>query len=185
MLKGIKMVFIMSSFMFLVIGCGKPRKPAVVIDNLRIYPDEFEAEFRESAYGYQDTEVSRRRFLEVFVERKAMLAEAIRLGLDKDPQFLENIQDFWEQSLLKLLLDRKTKELSTELRISEEEIKDYYQSHLSQYKDKDLSSVRDEIKIIIFKKKQKDALRKWIKSLKRRLRIEIDYKQLKLGEEAR
>jgi len=48
------------------------------------------------------------------------------LGLDKDPMFLQSLQLFWEQSLMKMVIGRKINESTLVIRVSDNELKDYY-----------------------------------------------------------
>ena len=97
-------------------GCAPraPEKDVVAkINNYEITKDKFEAEFKDSIYGQVDTPEAREEFLNNLIERKLILQDAQRKGLDKQPEFLKRIEKFWEQSLLKVALDQKTGEPQT------------------------------------------------------------------------
>ena len=101
------------------------------------------------------------------------------MGLDKDPGFLQDIQSFWEQSLLKRVLKVKKSELTSVLNVKESEIVAFYNKHVDvAYKDRLLSDVRDQIYQILKKEKQQSMIKKWIDSLDGAARIEVDYKKL-------
>ncbi len=156
---------------------SKQEKPVIQIDKIKINSEEFEEAFRAS--GLKD----KRRFLEQFISRKLILKEAIREGMDKDPAFLEEIQHFWEQALLKRMLSQKMTQLSTSVRIDDERIRQYYQKYKDTYfKDKSLSEVYDNIKRLLLQEEQRRALQDWVNSLKERSVIKIDYKSLGIDE---
>jgi hypothetical protein len=111
-------IFIMpllSISLFLSGCCQRPSSPGgqeivVSINNYNITRDEFDREYRDSAYGNTGTDESRKSFLESLIDRKLILQYAQREGLDREKGFLRMIEKFWEQSLLKVALDKKMKE---------------------------------------------------------------------------
>ena len=44
------------------------------------------------------------------IEKKVLLLEARRQGLDRDPEVMKMVERFWEQSLLRSLLNKKSGE---------------------------------------------------------------------------
>ena len=99
----------------MIAGCkcqAKDKQILARINNYEITKQEFLEEFKDSAYGVSDTEESRKSFLENLINRKLILQDAQRQGLDKDSAFLKSIERFWEQSLLKVMLDKKSKDIS-------------------------------------------------------------------------
>ncbi len=109
--------FLLAAFLF-VSGCGpRPgvgagRDVVVRINDYTVPRDEFESEFRDSAYGAVDTPESRRNFLSTLIDRKLIVQYAQKEGLDKEPHFLRAVEKFWEQSLVKVVMDRKTIEIA-------------------------------------------------------------------------
>ena len=109
---------VLVAFLF-VSGCGpKPgtrtdKDWVVSINDYQISRAEFESEFKDSAYGAVDTPESRRNFLNALIDRKLILQYAQKEGFDKEKPFLKAIEKFWEQSLLKVVLDRKTIEIAS------------------------------------------------------------------------
>ncbi|MBU0469821.1 MAG: SurA N-terminal domain-containing protein [Candidatus Omnitrophica bacterium] len=166
--------------MFLIFGCGAPSKDktALKIGDIKITAQEFDAAFKASGMTYMG-EDSRKQFLERFISRKLILSEAEKIGLDKDSQFLESVQIFWEQSLLKLILAQKSKEFSSNARVDDSEIAAYYEKRKEvSFPGKELTEVHAQIKWILLKQKQSQALQEWISSLEGAVKIESDYKLL-------
>lgn len=113
----------------MIAGCkcqAKDKQVLARINNYEITKQEFEEEFKDSAYGVSDTEESRKSFLENLINRKLVLQEAQRQGLDKDNAFLKSIERFWEQSLLKVMLDKKSKDISMLKDAGKKEVEDAY-----------------------------------------------------------
>jgi len=113
----------------MIAGCkcqAKDEQVLAKINNYEITKQEFDEEFKDSAYGVSDTEGSRKSFLDNLINRKLVLQEAERQGLDKDRAFLKSIERFWEQSLLKIMLDKKSKNISVLKGAGKKETEDAY-----------------------------------------------------------
>ncbi|MEM7816572.1 MAG: SurA N-terminal domain-containing protein [Candidatus Aenigmatarchaeota archaeon] len=182
--KGEVMNKIFSFFLivFLFFGCAKKEKIVVQIDNIKITKDEFEKNFTKFNIDKPDAEQAKKEFLENLINRKLILKEAEKLGLDKDTAFLESVQDFWEQSLLKLVLEKKSKELFLNINVSDKEIEDFFNANKEKFVSSDISSSYEQIKILILKEKQRKAIENWLSSLKNKAKIKINYKELGLGQ---
>jgi len=158
-------------------GCGQARAKKEIlaqIDGYEITKDEFEQEFRQSVFGRADTQEARRDFLDNLIDRKLILKDAQAQDLDKEPAFLKMIEKFWEQSLLKLALDKKVREVSGSISVSEREIGDLYDVMLKSGKtDKTLEQIRNQLKQEITKQKEAQAVNDWMSRLRRSARIEI------------
>jgi hypothetical protein len=94
-----------------VVGTGK--EVVISINDYKITRDEFENEFKASADGAIDTPESRQNFLNALIDRKLILQYAQKKGFDKERFFLETIEKFWEQSLLKITLDKKMLDIAS------------------------------------------------------------------------
>lgn len=60
------------------------------------------------------------------IDRRLMIQEAAERGMTQDENFIETIKVFWEQTLVRQLIDAKTKEWSGRLAVSDAEVMDYY-----------------------------------------------------------
>ena len=122
MIKGKFFALLLSLVLIFSNGCC-PRNPSdakkgeivLSINNYNITRGEFEGWFKDSAYGMADTPESRKDFLESLIDRKLILQQAQKEGLNKEKSFLKMIEKFWEQSLLKIALDKKTKEIESRI----------------------------------------------------------------------
>ena len=109
---------VLVAFLF-VNGCGpKPgvgtgQEVAVSINDYKITRGEFEREFKNSVYGLTNTAESRQNFLNTLIDRQLLLQYAQKEGFDKERAFLDTIERFWEQSLLKIVLDKKMLEIAS------------------------------------------------------------------------
>ncbi|MFH1752805.1 MAG: hypothetical protein ABH875_01360, partial [Candidatus Omnitrophota bacterium] len=105
------------------------------------------------------------------------------MDMHRDPAFLKDVEFFWQQSLLKMMLDVKAKELSLDLSVDDVRIRDYYYLHKNtDFKDNALEEVYGQIQWILLKTKQQDTVQDWLDSLEKKTEIKIDHKLLKIGE---
>ncbi len=159
-------------------GCAKKEKPALTIGSIEVTAPEFEKALASSRF-IGGGKKERKEFLDTFISRKLMLKEAEQRGLDKDPSFLDDIQMFWEQSLLRKVIAYKARELSSSVNVSDGEVRAYYDTHKGEdFGGKELSLVYNEIKRILFKEKQAKALEEWAEGLRKDASITIDNKLL-------
>jgi hypothetical protein len=64
--------------------------------------------------------------LDMMIDRKLIIQEALRQGLARQDSFVQTVKTFWEQNLIRELLDFKKKEFQNYLYVTEKEIKKYY-----------------------------------------------------------
>lgn len=168
----------------LIFGCGKQstkEKVAIKIGDIEVTVQEFEEAFKESPYAIQGV-AGREAFLDRYITRKLVLSQAEKLGLDKDPEFLKSIQLFWEQSLLKRVFSEKTEDFSVKVRVGDDDIKAYYEKYKEKdFQGKELSEVYSQIKWIVMKQKQADAMEEWIESLKGKEKVILQKELLKIS----
>ena len=159
-------------------GCAGKEPVAIRIDDVEISKNEFLQAYQKSPFYFQKNG-DPNAFLDPYVSQKVILREAERLGLDRDPQFLVDVQQYWEQGLLKLMLTQKNQELSRAVAVGDSEIETYFdQNKETHFAQKTLDDVRQQIKAFLVREKQKAALQKWVDDLKKESKIEIDQQQL-------
>lgn len=64
--------------------------------------------------------------LDTMILKKLMVQEAARMGLTEDEDFLDTIKMFWEQTLIRKLMDAKTGEWAGAITISDDEAATHY-----------------------------------------------------------
>ena len=67
-------------------------------------------------------------FLEEMITQNILIQEAQKQNFDKDGAFMKEIERYWRQTLLKLLVKKKTEELSEFIKISRAEIEEEYEN---------------------------------------------------------
>lgn len=116
------------------VGCAKKPNGAggKVLAKINAYEltvDDFNAEFRLTApnkYISGDQKNTRADLLDEVITKKILLQEAQRENFDKDRAFMKEIERYWEQALIKLLVQKKTEEFSRSITVAEREVRDEY-----------------------------------------------------------
>jgi hypothetical protein len=121
--------------------------------------------------------------IDTIIDRRLMIQEATKMGLTSNKDFVRTIQTFWEQTLIRELIEAKSREWEKRLFVSEKEINDYYEK-MRQMTKKDmvdippLQTLYDQIKRDILQQKKTDALETWLKEVRAKAVIEVNDKQL-------
>jgi PBP1b-binding outer membrane lipoprotein LpoB len=113
--------------LFLAAGCCRapePKDALARVNNYEITKEEFNDEFKASRVSKSDSPGAKKEFLENLINRKLILQDAQAKKLDRDANFLKSIQRFWEQSLLKLAIEKKVNETAASPSMSEREAKE-------------------------------------------------------------
>ncbi|MCK9573869.1 MAG: SurA N-terminal domain-containing protein [Candidatus Omnitrophica bacterium] len=173
---------LLSIIILLSINCAQKEEAVVSIGDIKITKAEFERDFAKFNLSKPDTKAARKEFLDNLINRKLILKEAETRGLDKEESFLEDVQDFWEQSLLKIAVDKKARELFLTIKIDDAEIMDFYNKNKDKFSGKTLEDAYPEIRLVLFKERQRKSVEDWMESLKTKATIKVNYKTLGINE---
>jgi len=118
-------------------GCARQEKEATGDNRVLARINEYELtvkdfkdevrHMRETRGISRDTLKTKRLILEDIIAKKVLLQEAQKEHFDKDKKFMKKIERYWEQALLKLLIEKKQKEMSERIEISSAEVTDDYE----------------------------------------------------------
>lgn len=164
------------------IGCESPVKEAAVvtINDYSVSQPEFEAEFKDSPFGRKDTLDSRKQFLEVLINRKLILQDAQKRGIDKEKDFLKSIERFWEQSLMKAYLDRKSQEVAGKVLVTDFAVEQAYKNLLAEGRtDKTYEEMYKQIKWELTRAKEAQIMDEWLNDLRSKAAINENLELLK------
>ena len=138
--------------------------------------EKFDDYFSKMSPDKNDTPEARQGVLEALISKKLILQEAEKQGLHKSEEFLDALQHYYEQLLFKLIVDLKSKELSSQVRVTDNEVKSRYDiMQQDSLTDKSLEQSYEQIKWQILREKQTQALNEWLKSVRGQSKIDIDY----------
>lgn len=166
---------------FVLLGCSldkgeksADRKVVAQINNFKMTVEDLGYELNNVPYDEKallNTPEGRKEFLERIIEKEILLQEAQRMGMDKDRDFMKAIERYWEQTLIKLLLEKKSKEISGVVHVYDNEIENYYKTSGAK---EPLSKVRNDIQRAIRQEKETALMEEWIKTLKQNSRVKIN-----------
>ena len=163
-------------------GSSPDKKVVAQIDKYKMTIEDLKYEFKNAPYdeiALLKTENGKKKYLEGIIEKEVLLQEAQRQGIDREKDFMKSIENYWEQALLRILIERKSREISNLTTVYDNEIEEYYKD---SGEDLPLSKVKNEIRDIIKQKKQTEAMNNWIEELKKRSYIKVDENVLKEAE---
>jgi hypothetical protein len=165
-------------FSIFLAGCSADNNPdkkiIAQINKYKMTVDDLRYEFKNAPYdeaAFLKTEDGRKKYLDGLIEKEVILQEAQRHGIDREKDFMKSIENYWEQTLLKILLERKSKEISNMIHVYDNEIEEYYKNSGESLP---FSKVKNEIRNMIKQKKETDAMDAWIGELKKSSCIKID-----------
>ncbi|MBU4148866.1 MAG: SurA N-terminal domain-containing protein, partial [Candidatus Omnitrophica bacterium] len=160
-------------------GCSSDRgggdeRVVAQVNDYKMKVDDLRYDLKHTPYDEKallETEEGRMEYLTQLLEKEVLLQEAQKLGLDRKKDFMKSIENYWEQALLKLLLQKKSREISGLVHVYENEVEEYYGK--SEEK-RPLSRARDEIIRAIRQEKETEAMNAWVEELKERAYIKIN-----------
>ena len=161
-------------------GCSRPpaQNDAVVkIGNYTMTLGEFTRRFQESSYALRPTKDAENDFLQDFINQRLILLEAQKKGLDKQNDFLESVERYWEQALLKVAVEDKNRDFVGKVQVSEKDIHDRYIELLTGRKiagDAVLESVYSQIEWQLKREKEAALMSNWVDSLKQEFPVEVN-----------
>jgi len=89
------------------------------------------AELQQEAADYgKNNRVTRHTVndqLHLMIEHKLLIQEAIKMGISEKKEFAETIKDFWEQTIIRNLIEAKAGELSGKIFVTDQEIANEYE----------------------------------------------------------
>lgn len=99
-------------------------EPALVINDKIISKTELDDLSKYGSYHSRGKD-----FIDSVITREILIQEALKAGIHKEEAFRKSVESFYEQSLIKVVVDRKFQELSPE--VTEEMIATYKKMALS------------------------------------------------------
>lgn len=76
--------------------------------------------------GKEITPDIRQKQLDLLIDKKLIVQEAIDVGLTRDENFIAMIKTYWEQALVRNFIDLKRKEFAKDIVVTNKDFRDYY-----------------------------------------------------------
>ena len=191
MFRNLLCSLVLAGILFGFSGCGAPdsegkaQKPVVTINGLKMSAEEVKRERTfvpdplPSVLDQQTTEEP--EWVARLIERELLVQEAQRLGLDREPEFMQTIERFWKEALMKQVVQRTAREISSQVQVYEPEIEAYYKQLVEESKGahvEPLAVMRREIERTIRQHKETEAMERWVERLRAQAKVEVDQKEI-------
>ncbi len=127
-------IYIVAGLILIIVGIsgmtllksGPPvSREAVRVNAHSITDEEYRKAYEEKA-STCPVPPDKKQFVDDLVTREILIQEAKRLGLDREEPFRRSLQNYYEQTLLKNLTQRKMSDIKVS--VSEQEIASYYEN---------------------------------------------------------
>ena len=125
--------------------------------------------------GFKLTRETKERFLEDLIHKELLIQEAKRLKLDRREKFVRAIERYWEATLIRDLMEEKSREIEASTFVTLEEV-DSCDPKLYLPEKENISP--EELKARITTRLKEDKCRQqlkgWVDELKQKAHIEIN-----------
>jgi peptidyl-prolyl cis-trans isomerase C len=162
--------------------CCSPEKPqeGKILSRINDYNltlDEFQSQLAaelELDKDFKLTQEAKREFLEELIRKELLIQEARKLKLDRKEKFVRAMERYWESTLIRDMIDLKSKEIERRTYVSQEEIETRYK-HMKESEEKlpPFKHVEEQIAKELKEKKKTRMLEEWISNLRKTARVEI------------
>jgi parvulin-like peptidyl-prolyl isomerase len=109
---------------------GKDSRKVALINNYTLTVEDFKREVSPLLDGKtlsDDSQKAKEEMLEELITKEVLLQEAQKLNLDKEDVFMREIENYWKQTLLKLLINKRSKEVFVNTYVEDRQVLDEYQ----------------------------------------------------------
>lgn len=126
----ISIIFILALF---ITSCGRDKQQSesiATVNNAPVLLKEFQKEISIQSKKdptFKITSKTLQEQLDTMIDKKLMIQEAMKMGLAENERFVDTIKTFWEQTLIRELIDAKMKEWADRIFVTDEEVQKTYQ----------------------------------------------------------
>lgn len=169
------------------LSCGdRPsgqERPIAQVNDYVITEGDFRREVSASARFHNIlglTLADRREFLNGQIRKELLIQAAVSRGLDKEDEFRQAIERYWEQFLITALLKREGSRLEREIVVTREELEEQYR--LIVQKNPAAAPLEEMLPALesqVREMKKTKAMDEWVEELRRAARITVHEENLK------
>lgn len=116
---------------------------------------------------------TRAAFLNDLVRKQLLIQLAQSQHLDREELFRQTIQRYWESTLIRDLLSKKSLEFKNQTAVTPEEIKKYYQSNEMDFMGQPFEAVSEDIQKMIERDRTSQLMEQWMEELVNNADIEV------------
>jgi hypothetical protein len=175
-------ILIVAATMALLCSCAdqgtNKSKPVASVDDYVIDSDDFRQVLARSAHSDDIVGLSladKKRILDEEIRKELLIQEAIRQGIDKEPEFRQTIERYWEQTLITSLVRRKCASTQSCVIVTQDEIENRYRQMAQPGTElSPLADLRRKLEKEISDEKQTKALEEWTEDLWKKAKIAVN-----------
>ncbi len=109
-----------------------------------------------------DTRVT---FLNDIIRKQLLIQEAQKAQLDREEGFRQTIQRYWEATLIRDLLTKKSEQFKSETAVTPEEIVAYFKDNKESFDGQELEAVQEDILAELEHERIGAMMEQWIEEL--------------------
>lgn len=168
---------------FVLAGCAKKENEKgqylVKINNTTITKEDLNKEIEALPVFAQkmfEGEEGMAKLLDELIKKELLYQEAKKKGLDKDPVYIKKIADSQKLILISSLLE---KEIEDKAKLSDKDVKDFYEKNKANLIDKsgkpvEFDKIKDMLAQRLTAQKQKEVFDSYVENLKKSYKIDIN-----------
>jgi len=122
----------------------------------------------------------KQEFLNAMIRKELLIQEAKKSDLDRKEAFIKAIERYWEATLIRDVMNLKSREIDVRTVVSQEEIESHYRQ-IKADNPPPLEALSDGIAKTLQEKKKSRALKQWIDGMWKNASIEINEEFLSEG----
>jgi len=157
-------------------------KPVARVNDYVIASDDFRQMLARSAASNDIVGLSladKKRILDEEIRKELLIQEAIKLGLDKEPEFRQTIERYWEQTLITSLVKRECASTKWCTIVTEDEIETRYKQMAQPGTElPPLADLRRKLEREISDEKQAKLMEEWTEDLWKKAKIDVNEENL-------
>jgi len=168
---------------FVITGCAKKEEKKggqylVKINNVTITKEDLNREIEAlPAFAQKmfEGEEGMTKLVDELIKKELLYQEAKKRGLDKDPAYLKKVADSQKLILISSLLE---KEIEDKAKVSDKEVKDFYEKNKADFtvqgKPVEFEKIKGMLAQRLTGQKQKEVFDSYVENLKKSYTIDIN-----------
>lgn len=146
------------------------------INNYSLTQQDFKKMFRfeiEADRNFDLSGSAEAAFLNELIRKQLLIQQAQELQLDREEEFRQTIQRYWESTLIRDLLRKKSEEFKQQTPVTADDVKKYYDDNIMEFDGQEFEVVKDSIKEQIERDRIGAKMDGWLEQLVKEAQITI------------
>jgi len=165
----------------LMSGCAQKEKASKAIATVNgepIYMDSLKRELSIMVKRDPSIEINPKtlqKATDMLIEKKIIIQEAMKKKMAEEKKFVDTMEAFWEQTLIRDFIEYKTAERERYVFVTDQEVREYYNNLLAQNAElPPFDEVAAELRWRLEQLKKAKAFEDWLEAQKKTSRISVD-----------